>query len=70
MSLIPDNLAERILEASPDAILVSDVSGTVRYWNAGENTSSVFLPTRRLEGPWTSSSRSVFKPDTGQVGKK
>ena len=28
------NLAERLLDGSPDAILICDPAGTVRYWNA------------------------------------
>ncbi len=30
---LPDNLADRILDCSPDAILACDNAGTVRYWN-------------------------------------
>jgi PAS domain S-box-containing protein len=32
---LSDGLAARILEESPDAILVCDVEGVVRYWNQG-----------------------------------
>ena len=35
MSTLPEELPKRILDGSPDAILVSDSSGIVRYWNAG-----------------------------------
>ena len=34
MTNIPDGLANRILEGSPDAVLVSDRDGTIRFWNA------------------------------------
>jgi PAS domain S-box-containing protein len=34
MTTIPHDLPQRILDGSPDAILVSDPAGTVRYWNA------------------------------------
>jgi len=34
MTAIPHDLPQRILDGSPDAILVSDTAGTVRYWNA------------------------------------
>jgi PAS domain S-box-containing protein len=34
MTAIPRDLPQRILDGSPDAILVSDPAGTVRYWNA------------------------------------
>lgn len=33
-SPLPDDLPRRILEGSPDAILVADREGMVRYWNA------------------------------------
>jgi PAS domain S-box-containing protein len=32
---LPDDLPRRILDGSPDAILICDRSGDVRYWNAG-----------------------------------
>ncbi|MBP7674798.1 MAG: PAS domain S-box protein [Thermoanaerobaculia bacterium] len=35
MTALPDDLLRRILDGSPDAILISDHEGTVRYWNAG-----------------------------------
>lgn len=34
MSTLPDSLPRRILDGSPDAVLVSDRAGAVRYWNA------------------------------------
>jgi PAS domain S-box-containing protein len=34
VATIPNHLPQRILDGSPDAILVSDRAGTVRYWNA------------------------------------
>ena len=33
MARLPDDLATRILEGSPDAILICDRMGVVRYWN-------------------------------------
>ena len=33
MTSLPHDLAGRILDGSPDAVLVCDRSGTVRYWN-------------------------------------
>jgi PAS domain S-box-containing protein len=33
MTAIPDDLSRRVLDGSPDAILVCDPKGTVRYWN-------------------------------------
>jgi PAS domain S-box-containing protein len=35
MSTIPDDLPKRILDGSPDAVLISDRDGAVRYWNVG-----------------------------------
>ena len=34
MSQLPHDLPLRILDGSPDAILICDRSGTLRYWNA------------------------------------
>ena len=34
MTALPDDLFRRILDGSPDAVLVSDHEGTIRYWNA------------------------------------
>jgi PAS domain S-box-containing protein len=34
MTGLPDDLASRILDGSPDAVVVCDRAGTVRYWNA------------------------------------
>jgi PAS domain S-box-containing protein len=46
--MIPDDLPRRILEGSPDAVLVSDRSGTVRYWNAAAQRIFGFSPTEAL----------------------
>jgi PAS domain S-box-containing protein len=45
MTSLPEDLAARILDGSPDAILVCDRDGTVRYWNQG--AERVFGFTRR-----------------------
>ena len=34
MTTLPHHLAGRVLDGSPDAILICDPAGTVRYWNA------------------------------------
>ena len=34
LARLPHDLAERLLDGSPDAILICDPAGTVRYWNA------------------------------------
>jgi PAS domain S-box-containing protein len=34
MTDIANGLANRILEGSPDAVLISDREGTIRFWNA------------------------------------
>lgn len=35
MTALPEDLAARILDGSPDAILICDRKGIVRYWNRG-----------------------------------
>lgn len=35
MTKLPEDLAGRILDGSPDAVLVCDPMGTLRYWNRG-----------------------------------
>jgi PAS domain S-box-containing protein len=35
MTRLPDEVAARILDGSPDAILICDPMGIVRYWNRG-----------------------------------
>ena len=35
MATPPEHLAARILDGSPEAVLVCDRNGTVRYWNRG-----------------------------------
>jgi len=34
MTALPHDLPRRLLDGSPDAILIADREGTVRYWNA------------------------------------
>jgi PAS domain S-box-containing protein len=34
IAALPHDLAVRVLDGSPDAILICDPTGTVRYWNA------------------------------------
>lgn len=34
MSTLPDGLAPKLIAGSPDAVLVADAGGQVRYWNA------------------------------------
>jgi PAS domain S-box-containing protein len=45
---IPDDLPRRILEGSPDAVLISDRSGTVVYWNAAAQRIFGFSPGEAL----------------------
>lgn len=35
MADVPSELPRRILDGSPDAILIADPEGRIRYWNAG-----------------------------------
>lgn len=48
MSTLPEDLPKRILDGSPDAILISDRSGVVRYWNAGAERIFGFSATEAL----------------------
>ncbi|GEJ57755.1 PAS domain-containing protein [Anaeromyxobacter diazotrophicus] len=34
MTALPQDLPQRLLDGSPDAVLISDPAGVVRYWNA------------------------------------
>jgi PAS domain S-box-containing protein len=45
---LPEDLAARILDGSPDAILVCDHKGTLRYWNRGAERVFGFAPTEAL----------------------
>ena len=48
MRALTHDLARRILDGSPDAILISDYGGTVRYWNAAAERVFGFRPTEAL----------------------
>ena len=43
MTTVPEDLATRILDGSPDAILICDRLGIVRYWNRGAERIFGFL---------------------------
>jgi nitric oxide dioxygenase len=45
---LPHDLPVRILDDSPDAILICDDSGTVRYWNAAAERVFGFRATEAL----------------------
>jgi PAS domain S-box-containing protein len=45
---LPHDLPRRILDGSPDAILISDHAGTVRYWNAAAERVFGFRVTEAL----------------------
>jgi PAS domain S-box-containing protein len=45
---LPDDLAGRILDGSPDAILVCDRAGTIRYWNAAAERVFGFRATEAV----------------------
>jgi nitric oxide dioxygenase len=45
---LPHDLPLRILDGSPDAILICDRSGTVRYWNAAAERVFGFRVTEAL----------------------
>ena len=46
--MLPDDLPMRILDGSPDAILMCDRLGTVRYWNAAAERVFGFRSTEAL----------------------
>lgn len=48
MTALPDDLPRRVLDGSPDAILISDHGGTVRYWNAAAERVFGFRATEAL----------------------
>jgi PAS domain S-box-containing protein len=48
MPPLPDDLPIRILDGSPDAILICDRSGIVRYWNAAAERVFGFSTTEVL----------------------
>jgi PAS domain S-box-containing protein len=48
MAALPHDLAERLLDGSPDAILICDPVGTVRYWNAAAERIFGFAATEAL----------------------
>jgi PAS domain S-box-containing protein len=48
MTRLAEDFAGRILEGSPDAILVCDRSGTLRYWNRGAERVFGFLDTEAV----------------------
>ena len=48
MAGLPHDLPVRILDDSPDAILICDDSGTVRYWNAAAERAFGFRATEAL----------------------
>lgn len=45
---LPHDLPRRILDGSPDAILICDRAGTVRYWNDGAERLFGFRATEAL----------------------
>jgi PAS domain S-box-containing protein len=48
IAALPDDLPVRILDGSPDAILICDHAGTVRYWNAAAERVFGFRVTEAL----------------------
>ncbi|MQA29964.1 MAG: PAS domain-containing protein [Luteitalea sp.] len=48
MAALPHDLPRRILDGSPDAVLICDRSGTVRYWNAAAERAFGFHVTEAL----------------------
>jgi PAS domain S-box-containing protein len=48
ITALPDDLAGRVLDGSPDAILICDPAGTVRYWNDAAERMFGFPVTEAL----------------------
>lgn len=48
MTTLPDSLFRRILDGSPDAVLISDREGTIRYWNAAAERVFGYSASRAL----------------------
>ena len=48
MTSLPHDLADRILDGSPDAVLVCDRAGTVRYWNMAAERVFGFRATEAI----------------------
>jgi PAS domain S-box-containing protein len=48
LGALPHDLAVRILDDSPDAIMICDRSGTMRYWNAAAERVFGFRRTEAL----------------------
>jgi PAS domain S-box-containing protein len=48
MTSLPHDLADRILDGSPDAVLVCDRAGTVRYWNIAAERVFGFRATEAI----------------------
>jgi PAS domain S-box-containing protein len=48
ITTLPHDLAERLFDGSPDAILICDPAGTVRYWNAAAERIFGFPATEAL----------------------
>jgi PAS domain S-box-containing protein len=48
IAALPDDLPVRILDGSPDAILICDQAGTVRYWNTSAERVFGFRATEAV----------------------
>ena len=48
MAALPHDLAERLLDGSPDAILICAPAGTVHYWNAAAERIFGFPATEAI----------------------
>ena len=48
MTTLPDDLPQRILDGSPDAVLVSDRGGAIRGWNASSERLFGFTSAEAL----------------------
>jgi PAS domain S-box-containing protein len=69
MSALPPDLPRRILDGSPDAILICDRAGTVRYWNVAAERVFGFPITEALGVSMNLIIQSGFAPGTGPPGR-
>jgi PAS domain S-box-containing protein len=77
MTDIADGLAKRILEGSPEAVLVSDRDGTIRFWNPSAErifgfpsadaigqSLDIIIPERFRERHWANWEKAMATGET------
>ena len=59
---LPEDLSDRILAGAPEAVLVCDRNGTIRFWNAGAERIFGHLAEEALERILAATSRKKPHP--------